>query len=121
MIRVFGPAAHASIMQLPPRLIARAAQIQGERDAEARLATLSDLAIGAGLKFGQRYVDPKNPSGQTRKGEAYYSLDPFNRHSTALERLARPWEYTPARIRARREAEEERRWQEAEKALGGAA
>lgn len=121
MIRVFGPAAYAEIMQLPPRLIARAAQINGERDAEARLATLSDLAIGAGLKFGQKYVDPKNPGGKARKGEAFYSLDPFNRHSAALERLARPWEYTKERIRARREAEEERRWREAENALGGVA
>lgn len=119
MIRVFGPAAYAEIMQLPPRLIARAAQINGERDAEARLATLSDLAIGAGLKFGQKYVDPKNPSGKAKRGEAFYSLDPFNRHSAALERLARPWEHTPARVRARREAEEERRMQALEKALGG--
>lgn len=119
MIRVFGVAAYPQVMQMPPRLIGRAAEIHAEREAEARLAALDDASTAAGLKLGQKYVDPKNPSGQAKKGDPYYSLDPFNAHLREIERRARPWLYTPAAIRARRELEEERRWQQTEKTLGG--
>ncbi|WP_291428506.1 hypothetical protein [Deinococcus sp.] len=119
MIRVFGVAAYPHVMQMPPRLISRAAEIHAEREAEARLNALDDASTAAGLKLGQRYVDPKNPSGQAKKGDPYYSLDPFNAHLRTIEKRARPWLYTPAAIRTRRELEEERRWQQVEKTLGG--
>lgn len=119
MIRVFGVQAYPHVMTLPARLIDRAAEIHMQREAEARLAALDDASTAAGLKLGQRYIDPKNPSGQAKKGDPYYSLEPFNTHLREIEKRARPWLYTPTAIRVRRELEEERRWQQAEKTLGG--
>lgn len=119
MIRVFGVQAYPHVMAMPPRLIGRAAEIHAERDAQVRLDALDDASTATGLKLGQKHIDPKNPSGQAKKGEAYYSLEPFNAHLREIEKRARPWLYTPTAIRARREMEEERRWQQAEQTLGG--
>ena len=116
-MRVFGVSAHDSVMRMPPAQIARAAEIQGERDAEARLLALQDISLASGLKLGQSYVDPKNPGGKPKAGEPFYSLQEFNRHVENVEKVARPWLHTPALRRARREAEEERRMQEFEKNL----
>ncbi|MVN86909.1 hypothetical protein GO986_09040 [Deinococcus sp. HMF7620] len=104
-------------MAMPLALIARAAGIQGERDAEARLLVLQDISLATGLKLGQSYVDPKNPGGRPKRGEAFYSLEKFNDHVEHVEKLARPWLHTPAARKARREAEEERRMDAFERAL----
>lgn len=117
MIRVFGPAAYPQIIALPLRLIIRAAQIAGERDAEARLTALTDASIGAGLKFGREYIDP---DAKTNAGGPYYSFAPLTRHREALERQARPWQWTAEAIRQRREAEEDAMWSKALETLGGA-
>ncbi|WP_019585220.1 hypothetical protein [Deinococcus apachensis] len=104
-------------MSWPRRLIVRAAQIQGERDAEARLTALTDASIGAGLKFGREYIDP---DAKKTQGGAYYSFAPLQRHQAALERQARPWLHTPEAIRQRREAEEDALWDQAAQVMGGA-
>lgn len=119
MIRVFGVERYDTIMAMPDRLIARAAMIEGERDAERRLSQLRDLSLAAGLKLGQQLIDPKNPSGRPGPGEAYHTLKPFNEQVEKLEQIARPWEHTREARIARREAEEARRFDRIANALGG--
>ncbi|NTX99309.1 hypothetical protein [Deinococcus sp. JMULE3] len=118
MIRVFGVHRYDAVMAMPDRLIARAATIEGERDAERRLTQLRDLSLAAGLKLGQQLVDPKNPSGRPGPGEAYHTLKPFNDHVEQLDQIAHPWEHTREARIARREAEEARRFDRIASALG---
>ncbi len=91
----------------PPALIYRAAEIEQERDAARRLVELQDIAIGSGLKLGQKYVDPGKPAGDLDTSEPHYSLKPLSEHQEALERVARPWLHTQEAIIRRREEEEE--------------
>lgn len=102
-------------MTWPRRVIVRAAQIQGEREAEARLTALTDASIAAGLKLGQEYVDPQ---AKRVSGGPYYSLAPLSLHRETLERVARPWLHTPDAVRRRRETEEAAMWEKAMQAMG---
>lgn len=116
-MRVFGPAAYPAMIDLPLRLIVRAAELQGERDAEARLIQLTDVSLASGLKLGQEYVDPDaKPSGS----RAHYSLARLQEHRTDLERRAYPWLHTPAAIKTRRQQEEEVMWARFAEVAGGA-
>lgn len=117
MIRHFGVAAYAEVMMWPWRLIVRAVQVQREADAEVRLARLADASMADSMELGRRYVDPAHPP---QPGGAHYDLSAYQRHQDALARQARPWEYTEAAVRRRREAEEERDWDNYAKAIGGA-
>ena len=106
MLREFGPALYAEVMTWPRRLILRAAEIQREREAQARLDRLADLKLAAGLKLGQEYVDPK---GQRRKpDDPYYTLKPLESVEKALDRAARPWAYSPEAVAARLDWEQDR-------------
>ena len=115
MIRVFGAAASETVLRWPYRKIMRAAQIDGQRDAERRLARLRDHSIADGMEQGRVYVDPKNPPAA---GDAYYDLKPYLAHAELLERLARPWHYAPDAVRRRREREEDAMWDKAMKLMG---
>ena len=91
---------------MPLRLIHRAAEIERERQAAARLTTLQDAVIGTGLAQGKEYVDPGN-RGDVDTSKPHYTFRPLQRHQDALDRLARPWAFTEADITARREAQED--------------
>jgi hypothetical protein len=67
----------------------RAAEIEGQRTAEARLTALEDLATGAGMKFGQEYVDPK--AKPRKHDEPYVSVAPYNKYMDGLRKQAYPW------------------------------
>lgn len=108
MIRVFGPALYREVMGWPRRLILRAAEIQTQREADARLTALTDLSIATGLKLGMEYVDPKNPSGSRKADEPYHTLEPLAKHKADLDRVARPWAHTPEAVQARLDWEQDR-------------
>lgn len=116
-MRVFGPAAYPAMIDLPLRLIVRAAELQVERDAEARLIQLTDVSLASGLKLGQEYVDPDATPSSSR---AHYSLAKLQEHQIKLEKRAYPWLHTPAAIKSRREREEDVLWAKFAEAAGGA-
>lgn len=116
VIRVFGVTAADTVMRWPYRKIIRAAQIEGQRDAEARLARLRDISVADGMDQGRIYVDPKNPP---EAGGAHYDLKPYLAHAEMLERAARPWYYTPQAVRERREREEDAMWEKTMQVLRG--
>lgn len=118
VLEVFGLEGYHAAMRSPVRLIIQAAEIKRRTDAQQRLAVITDTSLAAGLKLGQKYVDPANPNGGRKPGEPYYTLDPLRKHQDALETVAYPWLHTlEARI-ARRIAEEEADFDRLSAAMG---
>ncbi|WP_104990862.1 hypothetical protein [Deinococcus sp. NW-56] len=115
MIRVFGAAAYPNMITQPFRLISRAAEIEGERDAEQQLHRLRLMAVADGMEQGKVYVpDPNDPPSKSR---AHYNLQPYNQTLERLERQAYPWA-AEAVQRQRRVAEQEAKWQALREAMG---
>lgn len=115
MIRVFGAAAYPNIIRLPYRLIVRAAEIEGQRDAGQRLNTLRDAAIGAGLKLGQKWVPGKKETPDPNAG--HFDLTPLLEHQEQLDRLAAPWNHTPEAVERRKDAAQDAAFRQAFKSL----
>jgi hypothetical protein len=118
VIEVFGIEGYRSAMSLPLRLIVRAAEIARMKDAQSRLSAITDASLAAGLKLGQKYVDPANPTGSRKSGEPYYTLEPLRKHQDALDAIAHPWRHTLELRVARRIAEEEADFRALEAAMG---
>lgn len=104
-MREFGPAAYREVLGWPYRLIVRGVQIERQREAASQLTRLRLSAVADGMEQGKIYVagskdPPPDPNGPR------YDLKPYKRLEELLDRQARPWEYTLAKLIARREAEE---------------
>lgn len=118
LIRLFGVERYEAARTLPRSLLQSAIRIEQQRQAEARLIQARDTGIAAGLKLGLKYIDPKNPHGGRKSDEPYNSLEPYLKHLEGLERQAYPWLWTPEAIIRRREMEEERAFEQMERAMG---
>lgn len=119
MVRVFGPAAYADMMQLPSRAIVRFAEIQGERDASRWLTRLRLMAVADGMELGQEYVrGPNDP--KPKPGDGYTSRKPYLQMEETLERQAEPWA-AAERQRQRRIKEQDAKWERAKAAMRGRA
>ena len=105
MIRVFGAVAYPTLIGLPYRLLIRAAEIEGQRDAAARLSRVQDGRIADGLKLGREWVPGRKEKADPDAG--HWDLSPLLRHEEMLDRLARPWAYTPEAIERRLDAEQD--------------
>lgn len=80
-------------------------QIERQRQAEQRLQVLRDMAMGAALDLGKRYVDPK--AKDHKPGDPYNDLSPYLNYEQALFDAAYPWTVhveTPEERAAREDA-----------------
>ncbi|GGI75332.1 hypothetical protein [Deinococcus wulumuqiensis] len=105
MIRVFGVTAYPQLIQQPYRLLLRAAEIAGEREAALRLARVQDGRIADGMKLGRQWVPGRKEKADPDAG--HWDLGPLLRHEEQLDRLARPWAHTPEAIERRLDAEQD--------------
>lgn len=104
-------------MTWPYRLIVRGVQIERQREAGQRLATLRLQALADGMEQGKEYV-PGKDDPKPKSGEGHYSLKRFRDVEDALERQAEPW-VAEERQRQRRVAEQEEKWRRAKAAMRG--
>ena len=118
MLEVFGIQGYEAAMKLSPRMLIRALDVERKRRARARLEYLDDTSFAAGMKFGQEYVDPKNPNGDRKSDDPYYSLKRFQDYRDRLEDVTLTEHDRLARRIARREEEEERDFAKLEAAMG---
>lgn len=105
MIRVFGALAYPQLIQQPQRLLLRAAEIAGERDAAQRLARVQDGRIADGMKLGRTWVPGRKEKNDPDAG--HWDLAPLLKHEEQLDRLARPWAHTPEAVERRLDAEQD--------------
>lgn len=115
VLRYYGAAAYAEVMDWPQRLIMRGIEIEQQREAARQLEHLRLSALSDGMEQGREYVP--DPSEEKPKSSAHYDLARYRRVEDALELRAYPWA-AAHRHRERAIAEADAKWAQLDRLFG---